>query len=420
MGRRLREEEVMTIGVLHERGCSNRAIARTLGVNEKAVRYRLGRLRGGVRDGRRDKPFRAEAVAEAIAHWFSLQQRGINLQLLYEYLVAEHRYEGSYKSVQRYVRRHYPRPKLRTRGRVETPPGAQGQADWGAFPRVRIAGEEIDLLAFHLVLSHSRAEAVLWSETKDQLAWLAVHNRAFERLGGVPAVVRVDNESTAIATGAGPWGQVTVAYRSYADALRFHVDATRPRQPQEKGKVERRIRGHRQGFDPRGEEWSNVETLQGWTDARVEASMQRRTCPATGTSVWEAWEAEKHHLGRLPHPLPEPFDLSVQRRVGHDATVRFEGRTYSVPFRLAETVVEVRGCARVVQVWAEGRVVAEHPRHSRERIWIDPAHYEGPSTDRVAAPVPLGKMGRRLQEIWAMAPEQRPIDLYADLAGVAR
>jgi hypothetical protein len=118
--------------------------------------------------------------------------------------------------------------------------------------------------------------------------------------------------------------------------------------------------------------------------------------------------------------LPEPFDLSVQRRVGRDATVRFEGRTYSVPFRLAETVVEVRGCARVVQVWAEGRVVAEHPRHSRERIWIDPGHYEGPSTDRVMAPVPLGKMGRRLQEIWAMAPEQRPIDLYADLAGVAR
>jgi hypothetical protein len=187
-----------------------------------------------------------------------------------------------------------------------------------------------------------------------------------------------------------------------------------------KGKVERRIRGHRQGFDPRGQAWSSVDALQGWTDARVEASMQRRTCPVTGASVWEAWQAEKRHLGPLPYPLPEPFDLSVQRRVGRDATVRFEGRTYSVPFRLAETVVEVRGCARVVQVWAEGQVVAEHPRHSRERIWIDPAHYEGPSTDRVMAPVPLGKMGRRLQEIWAMAPEQRPIDLYADLAGVAR
>ena len=43
MGRRLRREEVMTIEVLHERGLSNRAIARQLGVHEHAVRYRLAR-----------------------------------------------------------------------------------------------------------------------------------------------------------------------------------------------------------------------------------------------------------------------------------------------------------------------------------------------------------------------------------------
>ena len=47
MGRRLREEEVMTIQVLHERGCSNREIARKLGIREGAVRYRLARLAVG-------------------------------------------------------------------------------------------------------------------------------------------------------------------------------------------------------------------------------------------------------------------------------------------------------------------------------------------------------------------------------------
>lgn len=41
MTRRLKREEVMTIGVLHERGMAKRAIARQLGVDEKAVRYRL-------------------------------------------------------------------------------------------------------------------------------------------------------------------------------------------------------------------------------------------------------------------------------------------------------------------------------------------------------------------------------------------
>ena len=54
------------------------------------------------------------------------------------------------------------------------------------------------------------------------------------------------------------------------------------------------------------------------------------------------------------------------------------------------------------------------------RLLIDPTHYDGPSTDRVAAPTPLGRMGRKLQEIMALTPQRRPIDLYAALAEVAR
>src|SRR5512145_1291042 len=113
MERRLRREEVMTIEVLHERGCSNRAIARTLGVDEKAVRYRLGRRREGRPDGRAKRRC-ADAVAEAIAHWMTGREAaGLNLAELYDWLVAEHDYPGTLRSVQRFVRAHYPRPKLR-------------------------------------------------------------------------------------------------------------------------------------------------------------------------------------------------------------------------------------------------------------------------------------------------------------------
>lgn len=69
MGRRLRREEVMTIEVLHERGLSNRAIARQLGVYEHAVRYRLARQAAGAVDGRAQKPFAAAPWAAAIATW---------------------------------------------------------------------------------------------------------------------------------------------------------------------------------------------------------------------------------------------------------------------------------------------------------------------------------------------------------------
>ena len=55
-----------------------------------------------------------------------------------------------------------------------------------------------------------------------------------------------------------------------------------------------------------------------------------------------------------------------------------------------------------------------------KRIVIDPRHYEGEATKTVMPPLPLGRMGRRLQEIVEMTPQTRPLDLYAALAEVAR
>jgi len=412
----------MTIEVLHERGMSNRAIARQLGVHENAVRYRLSRHAVQARDRRADKLSSVAPFAEAIGEWMRgvAAGRGANGLALYEWLVAEHRYPGSYKAVQRFVRAQYAPAKIRVRRRVETPPGAQAQADWAEFRGVVVAEIPCDLFAFHLVLSHSRHEAIVWSERTDELAWLTVHNGALRRLGGVPGVIRVDNTKTAIAHGAGPWGVVNERYATYARALRFHVDAARPYTPEDKGKVERRILAHKAGFDPRRRTWRDLVELQSATDAAVQKSAEKRICPATGASVWESFKAEQQLLTPLPALLPEPFDLVAQRRVGRDATVAFEGRTYSVPFRFADQVVEMRGCAATVQVWAEGGIVAEHARATRARIVLDPSHYEGSSTERVAAPVPLGRMGRRLAEILALEPAQRPIDFYAGLAGVAR
>ena len=91
-----------------------------------------------------------------------------------------------------------------------------------------------------------------------------------------------------------------------------------------------------------------------------------------------------------------------------------------MPFRYADQMVEVRGCTATVQMWAEGAVVASHPRRTRCRLVLDPSHYEGASTERVEAPVPLGRRGQRMQEILALAPERRPIDQYAAYAAVAR
>ena len=433
MAGQLTPEDIVALHVLKKQGQSNREIARTLQVTEAAIRYHLRRQ--GKSDGRANKPRTADAFAEVIEEWLRqdmIQEgaklpddvidlaypRPANVHALHDWLRQEHGYEGSYKSVLRFVRAKYPMPRRRPFRRVETPPGAQAQVDWGEFDNIDVGAGKQKLYAFVLVLSHSRKEVLIWRPGMDQLNWLHAHNEAFRRIGGVPAVVRIDNLKTGIAHGSGPWGEINETYRSYSQAVGFHIDACLPRSPEHKGKVENKVRLVRRHLRLAGP-FTTLADLQSQTDEQLAASDAQRLCPVTGQTVQQSWHSEQFRLQPLPI-LPEPFDLSVTRHVYKDCTVNFEGRTYSVPFRLCDLFVEVRGCAAVVQVWHNGRVVAEHPRHTQERLLISPSHYEGPGDERVAPPTPLGRMGRKLQEILEMPVEQRPLDLYAALAEVAR
>jgi transposase len=427
---KLTREQIVTIDVLHQRDQSQCQTARILGVSEGAVRYHLRRAQEGAVDGRR-KPSRIEqlGLAEAVAHWWQAQAqilgqpRPPSVQLLHEFLRAEHGYDGSYKSVRKFVRARYGRPLIRPFRRVETPAGAQTQSDWGEFRRVDLGDPEgpTTLYAFVMVLSHSRKEAVVWSRSMDQLAWHHVHNEAYRRLDGVAAVNRIDNLKTGIARGCGAWGHINEQYRVYARTIGFHVDACEVRSPEQKGKTERRV-GDCKGLDVLGRRFDGLGGLQAWTDADRAARAIKRICPATGLSVAASWEAEKPFLRPLPALLPEPFDTVKTAPVHKDCVVHFEGRSYVVPFSYVGREVEVRGCSGSVQILdpRTAVVLISYPRHTPERILIEPACYEGPGTAQVLPPKPLGRMARKLQEIAALPVEQRPVDLYAALAEVAR
>ena len=419
---RLQEDDKVTIGVLARTGQNNCEIARTLGVTEGTVRYHLKRREEGIEDGRKNKPFEVEPLGEVIGQWFEDRKddaRPVNVTDLYEHLVHEHDYDGSYRSVLRYVRARYPQPKIRTYRRVETPPGAQVQTDWVVYPGVDLGEGPERLNAFVMVLSHSRKPAVVWSRRQDQLSWLQCHNEAFMRLDGVAAVNRIDNVKTAIVSGAGSWGYIHPTYRSYARTVGFHIDACQPREPQAKGKVEAKAKLTHLRFDPCRRRWEGIEEPQACTDEGMDRWIRKAVCPATGVSVHESWQWELEFLRPVPI-LPEPFDVVVNRPVYRDCRVQFEGRSYPVPFQYVGQMVEVRGCCGKVQILANGQILREYPRGTPEQILVDTTCYEGTPTDRILAPPPLGKMGRRLQEIYEMPVEERPVDLYAALAEVAR
>ena len=426
----LTKDDIVSIITLKKRGESNRALGRRFDVSERAIRYRLKRAEsGGVDRQAKAALIDCLGLAEAVAHWRERiletlpADRAPSGEALWSHLVEEFDYPGSQKSVRKYLRSHFPKPKLRPFRRIETPSGAQTQTDWVEFRGVDIGdtGGPATLYGFVMVLSHSRQAAVVWCRSMDQLSWHHAHTQAFIRLGGVAAVNRIDNLKTGISHGAGPWGVVNAQYRTYARTMGFHVDACLPRSPQQKGKTERRC-GVMRTLDIERRCFPGLPALQHWTDEKLRISAGRRRCPVTGTTVAAAWEAERALLRPLPATLPEPFDLVRTCPVHRDCLVHFDGRAYTVPFAYVGRSIEARGCAAVVQLVDPGTgvIIRSYPRGTAERILTDPTCYEGEATDRVLPPVPLGRMAKALEAIREMTVELRSVDIYAALAEVAR
>src|SRR5690554_6897292 len=381
------------------KGTSVRQVARQMGVSEGALRYRLKkRAEGPGPDGRALQPTATDGYEDAIRAILEAAEdarltgegRPMQARRVYDLLVRDYGYSGSYQAVVRHLRRTYGVPKLRALRRVETPPGVQAQHDWFEVP-ARVAGERLSLPVLVGTLSHSRARFPWVSRTADQLAWHTGHLELFRRYGGVPLWVRIDNLKTGVAKGAGASAVLNRSYEIFGRECGFEVDPCRARTGSDKGKVERSVRTFRDRFgDLFRREWRSMEDLQAALDRRADELLDALTCPVTGTSVREALRRERLVLQPVP-AMEAPFDVVVSRPVSRDCLVSFEGRRYSVPFAWAGRRVEVFGLHGFISIRAEGREVARWPRHTPQRLLLDPSHFEGESTERVLRPTPLGR-----------------------------
>lgn len=266
---KLTQEDKVAIKAMKEKQVSKRGIGKLFGVDESTIRYHLEKE--GTPDRRKDKPQKAEEHVDVIDHWLVANKsepgRKVNAAELWTYLVDTYGYDGSYKSVVRYLNRRLPEPKLRPKRRVETPPGIQAQVDWGEF-HVAVGNRVRDLNAFIMTLSFSRAFAVVWSQRMDMLSWLTCRDRAFSFLGGIPYVVRIDNLKTGVASGDGPNATINQTYASYARELRFVVDPARAYTPTDKGKVEAKVKLTRFGINPERRTFSSLAELDSWRKPR--------------------------------------------------------------------------------------------------------------------------------------------------------
>jgi transposase len=436
---KLTKEQIMVGNEMVQRGVSIRGVARQLGVTEGALRYRLRQhAAGAAPDGRTNKRTAVDGFQDAIDTVLQRLEdqrvtgegRPLQARTIYEVLVRDHGYRGSYRGVVRHLRRQFGVPPVRAYRRVETPPGVQAQHDWFELS-TRIAGRPMKLQALSGVLSHSRARFCWVSREANQLAWHTGHLALFRRYGGVPLWVRIDNLKTGVSKGAGSSGVLNRSYQVFARECGFEIDPCRAAVASDKGKVERSVRTFRDCFgDLFAQDWRSQETLQTALDDRAAALLDRLTCPATGTAVCEAFCRERTVLQALPR-MSEPFDVVVSRRVQRDCLVSFEGRRYSVPFLWVGRQVEVLGTLAHVLIRGDGSELARHSRKSRELLLLNPDHFEGESSDRVVRPTPLGtrsrlqlaglsSAGHTVLRLPSAQQLRRPLQCYIELVEAAR
>src|SRR3954454_5766833 len=195
MANRLSMAKVNAILSLHQSGHSNRRIAKLLGVDRETVSKYVGLAVENPPNAptgpnaSTGPPSSCEAYREVIQS--KLEQR-LSAKRIYQDLVAEHQFTGSYWSVRRYVARLRQKLELPFR-RLETEPGEEAQVDFGSGAVVVADGQQRRPWIFRIVLSHSRkaySEAV-WRQTTE--SFLQCLENAFHYFGGVPKRLVIDN-----------------------------------------------------------------------------------------------------------------------------------------------------------------------------------------------------------------------------------
>jgi transposase len=242
------------------------------------------------------EPYR-ELIERAVA-------QGRNAMVIWQDLVDDHGFSARYASVQRFVKKLRAQRSPETHPVITTPPGEEGQVDYGDGPMVRHpdTGKYRRARLFVLTLGHSRKCVRFLTWKSSSAVWAELHERAFRRLGGAPRVIVLDNLKEGVIK---PDIYDPALNPLYHDVLGHYGVVALPcrvRHPDRKGKVESDV-GHAQQklqglrFEGLDEAQAYLDRWDArWADTRIHGTTKRQ--------VAAMFAEEKPHL--LPLPI-EPF-----------------------------------------------------------------------------------------------------------------
>jgi transposase len=302
------------------------------------------------------------------------RELGLSAQRIYQDLVAEHGFCGSYYSVRRLVRRLEPVHALPFR-RLEREPGEEAQVDFGTgAPIIEPNGKRKKTYVFRIVLSFSRKaySEVVYRQTTDD--FLRCLESAFRHFGGAPRCLVLDNLRAAVSKPDWFDPEINPKVRSFGDYYGVAFWPTRPYTPRHKGKVEKGI-DYVQENALKGRTFASLEEqncfLSGWEATVADTRLHGTTRKQVSTLFTEV---ERPALLPLP-AAPFPAFNEVRRSVHGDGHVEVARAYYSVPPEYLAREVWVRCDARIVRIFnLRMEQIIVHPRQEPGRFSTQPAH----------------------------------------------
>src|SRR6202171_2576661 len=293
--------------------------------------------------------------------------RGRNALAIWQYLVSDQGFAGSYQTVKRFVRKLRGPQLPEAAGIILTAPGEEAQVDYGSGPMVRDAqsGKYHRTRLFVMTLGYSRKSVRLLAWRSSLRTWAELHEKAFRRLGGCPRVIVLDNLKEGVAV---PDLYDPTINHVFRDVLAHYGVTALPcriQDPDRKGKVESGI-GHTKKTPLKGMRFESLEQAQAYLDRWEERWADTRIHGTTKRQVAVMFAEEKPHL--LPLPL-EPFRYyQYGERVVHlDGCVEVEAAYYGLPPGWIGRVVKVQWDALHVRILhpATNQLLREHLRQKR-------------------------------------------------------
>lgn len=339
---------------LHEKGCSDRAIARALKISRGAVKEVIA-------SGSVEVPLIARAqIAEAWREEILAQHalcKG-NLVRVHEELIKKGA-ELSYPALTAFCRKNgigftAPEPA----GRYDFKPGEEMQHDTSPH-KPKIGGSLCEAQTASLVLCYSRMFFFQLYPSFTRFECKVFLTDAFAYFDGLAARCEIDNTHVVVLKGSGATMVPVPEMAAFAERYDFVFQA------HEIGDANRsaRVEGHFNFIEKNflaGREFRDFQHLneeaRAWCDQK-NAAFSRKL----HASRRELFAAERPHLKPLPLWTPEVYVLH-HRIVDAEAYVNVRCNRYSVPYQLIGRRMEVRETKERIEIFDGPRMIASHQR----------------------------------------------------------